>query len=107
MSTSSALQIAKTLASEVHAGSVSPGEMFQSERELCERFSVGRNVVREAITLLQGMGVADLSKGHRPRVAAPTLARVMVGVSDAAQFFFKAVKARLIWNRPGFFWKQV
>ncbi|WDR02584.1 FCD domain-containing protein [Devosia algicola] len=94
MNTISALQIAKTLASEVHAGVLRPGDMFQSERELCERFGVGRNVVREAITMLQGMGVADLSKGHRPRVAEPTLARVMFSVSDAAQFFFQSSEGK-------------
>lgn len=85
----SASQIAKILAADVHDGTLKAGEMFQSERQLCERFGVGRNVVREATTILQGMSLADHSKGKRPRVATPTLARVMVGVSDAAQFFFQ------------------
>lgn len=84
----SASEIARTIAADVHAGRYLPNEMFPSERDLCEQFSVGRNVIREAMTTLQGMGLADQSKGKRPRVVAPTLSNVMAGVSDAAKFFF-------------------
>ena len=84
----SALAIARTLAADIHSGAFKPDEMLPSERHLCERFSVGRNVIREALTILQGMGLTDHSKGKRPRVNTPTLAKVMAGVGDAAQFFF-------------------
>lgn len=84
----SASEIAHRLAADVHSGFYAPGEMFPSERVLCEKFSVGRNSIREALTILHGMGLADQSKGKRPRVIAPTLAKVMEGVSEAAQFFF-------------------
>lgn len=80
--------IARRMAADVHSGIYRPGEMFPSERDLCETFSVGRNVVREALTILQGMGLADQTKGKRPRVIAPTLSKVMEGVGEAAQFFF-------------------
>lgn len=88
----SASRIANMLASDVHSGRYQPNEMFPSERELCERFSVGRNVIREAYTVLQGMGLADHSKGKRPRVVAPTLSNVMAGVGDAAQYFFSGAE---------------
>ncbi|HSF90803.1 MAG TPA: FCD domain-containing protein [Paracoccaceae bacterium] len=84
----SAESIARDLAAEVHSGVYSPGEMLPSERDLCEKYSVGRNVIREATTVLQGMGLLDQSKGKRPRVVEPTLAKVMQGVGDAAQYFF-------------------
>ena len=80
--------ISSELASDIHVGKLPAGEMFPSERELCERFEVGRNLVREAFTILQGMGLADQSKGKRPRVIAPTLDKVMSGVGDAAKYFF-------------------
>lgn len=86
--TISASQIAKTLAADVHGGKLKVGDMFQSERELCERFGVGRNMVRESMTILQGMRLTDHSKGKRPRVVAPTLTRVMATVSEASEFFF-------------------
>ena len=83
-----ASEIAKLLASDVHRGAYRPDEMFPSERGLCERYGVGRNVIREAMTILQGMGLADHTKGKRPRVVAPTLSNVMAGAAEAAQFFF-------------------
>ncbi|MEP3278230.1 MAG: FCD domain-containing protein [Stappiaceae bacterium] len=83
-----AFMIAKRLAGDIHAGRYQPNEMLPSERGLCDEFSVGRNVIRETITILQGMGLVDLAKGKRPRVVSPTLAKVMEGVGSAAQFFF-------------------
>lgn len=88
----SASDIAKIIAADVHAGRLRPDEMFPSERKLCEKHSVGRNVVRESFTILQGMGLADQSKGKRPRVVAPTLSNVMAGAGDAAQFFFSGAE---------------
>ena len=83
-----AQDIARQLAADIHSGRYRPHEMLPSERGLCEEFNVGRNVVREAITILHGMGLVDQSKGKRPRVVSPTLAKVMEGVGAAAQFFF-------------------
>jgi len=90
----SASYIAKVLAADVHAGTLKPGDMFPSERELSDRFGVGRGIVRESLTVLQTMGLADHSKGRRPRVAAPTLSRVMGAVSEAAEFFFNDNEGR-------------
>lgn len=86
---SPAAHIANSLAADVHNGVLRPGEMFPSERDLCERFGVGRSIVRDGMTILQGMGLADHSKGKRPRVGEPTLSRVMLAASEAAQFFFE------------------
>ena len=80
-----ASSIARSLAADIHSGRYAPGEMLQSERGLCEEFSVGRNVVREALTILHGMGLVDHSKGKRPRVVSPTLSKVMEVVGSAAQ----------------------
>ena len=44
--------------------------------------------VREAITILQGMRLADQTKGKRPRVVTPNLGQIMSGLGEAAQFFF-------------------
>lgn len=84
----SASSIARALAADIHSGRYQPSDMLPSERGLCDAFSVGRNVVREAITILHGMGLVDHSKGKRPRVVSPTLSKVMEGVGTAAQFFF-------------------
>jgi DNA-binding FadR family transcriptional regulator len=87
-----ALDIARALAADVHAGVYQPQEMFPSERDLCVRYSVGRSVVREAFTLLHGMGLSDQTKGKRPRVVAPRLSNVMHSVSEAAKLFFSGAE---------------
>ncbi len=62
----SAASIARLIASDVHAGVHRPGDMLPPERDLCDRFGVGRNVIREALTILQGMGLIDAGKGQAP-----------------------------------------
>lgn len=68
--------------------------MYPSERELCDQYEIGRNVVREAITILQGRKLADHSKGKRPRVVKPSLSEMMGGIGDAARFFFEGSEGR-------------
>lgn len=80
--------IASKLAEAIHSGAYPSGAMLPSERELCDSFDVGRNTIREALSTVQAMGLIDQSKGKRPRVMEPTLAKVMQGVAGAAQFFF-------------------
>ncbi|MBT4568723.1 MAG: FCD domain-containing protein [Marinovum sp.] len=89
-----ASHIATELAADVHNGALREGEMYPSERDLCERFGVGRSIVRDGMTILQGMGLTGHIKGKRPRVTEPTLAGVMSSVSDAAQYFFKDMEGR-------------
>ncbi|OED41334.1 hypothetical protein AB833_09995 [Chromatiales bacterium (ex Bugula neritina AB1)] len=89
-----ATQIANNLAGEIHSGHLKAGEMFPSERELCERFGIGRNVVREAMTILQGIRLADHAKGKRPRVVSPSLSEVMAGMGEAARPFFTGSEGR-------------
>lgn len=90
----SSLHIAEVLATDIRGGRLSAGERLPSERDLCDRFGVGRNVVRSAINNLHSMGLLDQEPGHRPRVATPTLSRVMGNVSDAARFFFSGTEGR-------------
>jgi DNA-binding FadR family transcriptional regulator len=92
--TISAVQIADQLASDVHKGMLNAGDMFPSERELCERYEIGRNVVREAMTILQGRKLADHSKGKRPRVVRPSLGEMMSGIGEAARYFFEGSEGR-------------
>jgi DNA-binding FadR family transcriptional regulator len=84
----SAAEIARVLAADIHGGALTAGDMFPSERQLCVRFGVGRNVAREAMTIVQSMSLADHSKGKRPRVVAPSLRQIMNGVAETARFFF-------------------
>lgn len=51
------------------SGSFSPGEKLPSERDLMERFGVGRNAIREAIAALSRNGLLDTRPRFRPVVA--------------------------------------
>ncbi len=90
----SAAYISAQIAKEIHTGSLAPGNMLPSERELCERFEVGRNVVREALTILQSMGLTENPKGKRPRVIAPTLDKLMGSVGETAKYFFQGSEGK-------------
>ena len=49
-------------------GHFANGEKLPSERALMERFSVGRNVVRESIAALSKIGLLETKPRHRPIV---------------------------------------
>jgi GntR family transcriptional repressor for pyruvate dehydrogenase complex len=48
-----------------------PGEMLPSEVQLTEALGVSRVSVREATRALEARGLLEISKGRRPRIAAP------------------------------------
>lgn len=98
-----AADIAQALAEDIHSGVIKAGEMIPSERDLCDRFAVGRTVVREAITMLEGMKLIEQRKGFRPRVVTPTLAQAMAGAAEAARFFFRGSEGNAHLEQARFF----
>ena len=84
-----AAEIAGVLAQEVHGGILEAGEMLPSERDLCERFNVGRTTIREAVAQLESMRLVAHRKGHRPRVVYPALSDLLSSISVASQLFFR------------------
>ncbi|MEZ4258702.1 MAG: GntR family transcriptional regulator [Polyangiaceae bacterium] len=63
------------LASAIVNGHVPPGSSLPSERELSERFSVSRLVVRQAIHRLADMGLVRVRQGGPTQVVNPNDAR--------------------------------
>lgn len=60
----------------IHDESLSPGDLFPSERELMASYEVGRPAIREAMQNLQRKGLIEIRHGERPRVAKPSLGSV-------------------------------
>jgi GntR family transcriptional regulator, sialic acid-inducible nan operon repressor len=69
----------------IDSGQFAPGDTFPSERELTERFGVGRPAVREAMQALQSAGLIDVQQGHRPRVTEPTATAIISQIDIAAR----------------------
>ena len=55
------------------SGIYAPGDLLPSERELMERFGVGRPAIREALFSLQKNGLVALTSGARARVTEPSV----------------------------------
>lgn len=52
-------------------GELSPGMRLPSEAELAERYGVSRVTMREAVKMLSGRGLLDVSRGRRAIVRQP------------------------------------
>lgn len=70
-------QVMAYLEDDIIEGRLQPGDRLPSERALMEQFGVGRPAIREALFLLQKMGLVALSSGSRARVIRPTPEVVM------------------------------
>src|SRR2546428_13100619 len=57
-------------------GRFEPGDALPSEGKLAEALGVTRLTVREATRSLEARGLLEISKGRRPRAAAPSTALV-------------------------------
>ncbi len=93
------------------SGERRPGSFMPSERELMERFEVGRPAIREAMQQLDSMGLVAIKHGERARVLELTpqslmrqmdqSARIMLSLSGeslehlkSARIFFERGMAR-------------
>lgn len=63
-------QIAKTLQTEIEAGSFAVGSMLPTESELCERFDVSRHTIRDALRVLGERGMVSRRRGSGTMIAA-------------------------------------
>lgn len=61
-------QVFERLRAMIEEGEVGQGELMPSERELMDRFGVGRPAVREAMQTMHVMGLITISQGGRAKV---------------------------------------
>jgi GntR family transcriptional regulator, sialic acid-inducible nan operon repressor len=72
------------LKSLISSGELQPGDAMPSERDLMERFGVGRPAIREAMQQLSNMGLLTISHGERAKVRQPTARSIFQQVDAAA-----------------------
>ncbi|WP_127902417.1 transcriptional regulator NanR [Solirhodobacter olei] len=76
-------QVQRRLLSIIETEGLEPGDVLPSERELMERYAVGRPAIREAMQNLQRMGLVEIKHGERPRVAEPSFDRMVGQMSES------------------------
>ncbi|WP_116130750.1 transcriptional regulator NanR [Tropicimonas sp. IMCC34043] len=79
----------------IASGDLGPGDPMPSERDLMQRFGVGRPAVREALQSMQTMGLITISHGGRSRVNALTPESVLERVDEVAQILLSSVPDQL------------
>jgi len=76
-------------------GELSIGDPMPSERDLVERFGVGRPAIREAMQALASMGLIQIIHGGRARVTRPTARTIFQQVDLPAHVLLSASPASL------------
>jgi GntR family transcriptional regulator, sialic acid-inducible nan operon repressor len=72
------------------SGELQPGDDMPSERELMERFEVGRPAIREAMQALSNMGLVAISHGERAKVLKLTAKSIFRQVDVAAKIMLSS-----------------
>ena len=78
-------EVAERLQETILSGGLQVGEALPSERELMERYGVGRPAIREALLSLERAGLVAISGGERARVARPSARGMMAGLDPAVR----------------------
>ncbi|MGQ9676412.1 MAG: FadR/GntR family transcriptional regulator [Chloroflexota bacterium] len=63
-------------------GRLAPGERLPPERELAERFGVGRNSIREAIRQLELLGLVEVRQGEGTFITEATIENIVTPLSS-------------------------
>lgn len=79
----------------IRSGEFAPGDTLPSEREMMKAYEVGRPAIREAMQNLQRMGLVEIRHGERPRVAEPSVSRMVEQMSETMRHLLTHAPANL------------
>ena len=88
-------QVFDRLRDMMASGELPPGAAVPSERDLMERFGVGRPAVREALQHMHTMGLITISHGERSRVNELSAGSVLARVDDVARMLLSSEPEQL------------
>lgn len=78
-------EVLARLKRQITSGELGPGDEMPSERELMDRFGVGRPAIREAMQALANMGLVAISHGERAKVLQLSAKSIFRQVDTAAK----------------------
>jgi len=78
-------QVLDRLVTMIRDGKLQPGDRMPSERDLMERYGVGRPAIREAMQTLESMGMLDIRHGERARIKSVSAASMMEQIDLTAR----------------------
>ncbi|AGK99695.1 FadR/GntR family transcriptional regulator [Desulfoscipio gibsoniae] len=90
--TSRAQRIVDQIRDLIASGKLQTGDKLPPERELADIFNVSRTSVREAIRILETMGLVEIKKGHGVFAKKATLDSVLSNAADALVLSNKEMK---------------
>lgn len=79
-------EIARRLEQQILDGRLQPGDALPSERDLMERYGVGRPAVREAFLTLQKAGLIAIQNGERAKVSTPSASNLVGELGSSARY---------------------
>jgi DNA-binding FadR family transcriptional regulator len=88
-------EVLDRLKAMIICGEFAPGDAMPSERDLMERFGVGRPAIREAMQALAKLGLISITHGERARVRELTAQFIFHQVDAAAQIMLLTSPASL------------
>ena len=83
-------QVFQRLREMIGSGELSAGDPVPSERDLMERFGVGRPAVREALQALKNKGLITINHGERSRVNTLTAGVAFNQLDDIAKLLLSS-----------------
>ena len=91
-------QVVDQIRALIDAEGLTVGDKLPTERELCERFAISRNTVREAMRMLKAYGIADV----RPKVGATIIDQRMNRALDIFAFNVGEISRKTFDDIQGF-----
>lgn len=80
--------VCEEVRADIASGVLKPGDRLPAEREMAERYGIGRNAVREALRALENAGIVRLQKGRNggPYIRSPNANQVTGAIKDLIDY---------------------